>query len=133
VAGTVGNHITINADWLRKHPDDFGMIIHELSHVVQRYPKYDPAWLIEALADYCRFWVYEPKESRPHIDPQHTNIRDSYQRGAAFMAWLAAQYGDELIRDISTGLRKGYYSEDMFKKITGQSLESLHKRYRQGK
>ncbi len=133
VAGTAGNHITINADWLRKHPDDLGMVIHELAHVVQSYPKYDPVWLIEALADYCRFWVYEPEESRPRIDPLRTNVRDSYQRGAAFMAWLVKQYGDKFIREISTALRKGTYSEELFEKITGESLETLHMRYRHGK
>src|SRR5579863_9390375 len=46
IAYTSGAKITVVADWVRKHPDDFGMVIHELCHVVQSYPK-GVGWLTE--------------------------------------------------------------------------------------
>ncbi len=39
LAATTGHTITIQPDWVRKHPDDFGMVVHELTHVVQQYPR----------------------------------------------------------------------------------------------
>src|SRR5262249_34971439 len=33
VAGTSGATISIAASWVKKHPNDYGMVIHELTHV----------------------------------------------------------------------------------------------------
>ena len=52
---------TCSFEWLRKHPDDIGLFTHELVHVVQAYPKSDPTWLTEGLADYARH-SYGPKK-----------------------------------------------------------------------
>src|SRR5262245_19586313 len=37
-ASTSGDTISVNAEHVKRHPDDFGMVIHELTHVLQRYP-----------------------------------------------------------------------------------------------
>jgi len=39
------------------------MIVHELVHVVQAYPenRANMGWLAEGIADYIRFWKYEPQ------------------------------------------------------------------------
>jgi len=37
-AVTSGATIQISVDWITKHPDDFGLVIHELTHVIQNYP-----------------------------------------------------------------------------------------------
>ena len=42
-AGTTGDTIHVSADWIKKHPDDFGLVIHEMTHVIQHYPNPDPA------------------------------------------------------------------------------------------
>src|SRR5579862_8991192 len=34
VAATAGNTIYIAAKFVREHPDDYGMVIHELTHVI---------------------------------------------------------------------------------------------------
>src|ERR1044071_2047675 len=38
-AATGGGTISINAEYVGKHKDDFGMVVHELTHVVQAYPR----------------------------------------------------------------------------------------------
>lgn len=45
VAGTSGRRIEVSARYVARNPNDLGMIVHELTHVVQAYPKYDPVWL----------------------------------------------------------------------------------------
>jgi hypothetical protein len=63
--------ITISGKWITEHPDDLGMVIHELVHVVQGYPnsRHKAGWLVEGIADYIRWWRYEPEAPRPRIDP----------------------------------------------------------------
>ncbi len=50
VAHTANAEIHVAADWVtKKRPDDYGMIIHELTHVVQDYRgkvKGEDGWLI---------------------------------------------------------------------------------------
>jgi hypothetical protein len=64
VAGTSGNTISISADHITRHPDDYGMVVHELTHVLQRYPKFNKEnwWLVEGIADYIRYY---PMSRRP--------------------------------------------------------------------
>jgi hypothetical protein len=43
-------------------PDEFAMLIHELTHVIQQYP-HSPikrGWVTEGIADYVRFFHYQP-------------------------------------------------------------------------
>src|SRR5262245_52058641 len=47
VAYARGNTIVIAADWVTKHPDDYGMVVHELTHVIQAYRRNRGAgWLV---------------------------------------------------------------------------------------
>src|SRR5262249_47274710 len=57
-AQTQGNTITVKGPWVRNHPEDFGVVIHEMVHVIQSYPSggNKPGWLVEGIADYIRWW-----------------------------------------------------------------------------
>jgi hypothetical protein len=50
IAGTSGDKNTINANWIRSRPSDFGIVIHELVHVIQSYPDNETGWLVEGIA-----------------------------------------------------------------------------------
>ena len=68
VAFTAGGTITCSAKWFTDHPDDVGAVIHELCHVVQGYrKKQPPGWVTEGIADYVRWFNFEPKEKHPRI------------------------------------------------------------------
>jgi len=72
IAYTSGATITCMSGWFKKHPDDYGATIHEMCHVVQSYwGKPVPGWLTEGIADYVRWFVYEPANRRPHVNPRH--------------------------------------------------------------
>lgn len=126
-AYTDSDGITISAQWITDHPDDFGMVIHELTHVVQSYPdKGDkPGWLVEGIADYIRFWRYEPDVPRPRIDPAKAKYTDAYRTTAAFIAWAQGKYDRSLILRLDGALRTGTYHDSLFETITGKPVDTL--------
>ena len=126
VAATSGEGIHISTEYARKHPDDLGMVVHELTHVVQAYPKYDPVWLVEGIADWVRFYHFEPVAKRPHPNPAKASARDSYRTTAAFLDWTSAKYDKELVKKLDHILKESAYKEDTFKELTGKSLDDLN-------
>jgi hypothetical protein len=126
VAATGGDGIHVSVRYVQKHPDDAGMIVHELAHVVQAYPKYDPVWLVEGIADYIRFYYYEPEANRPRPDPKKANCRDSYRTTAAFLDWAVRRYDADLVKKLDQALKAGTYSDDLFRQATGKSLDQLN-------
>jgi hypothetical protein len=125
VAFTSGTTITIAADWVKKHPDDFGMVIHELTHVVQSYPENGASWLVEGIADHMRFFHFEPKTK---LDPPRNakaSYRDGYQTTAQFLAWIERHHDKEIVRKLNAALRRGRYRDELFKRHTKRSLDQL--------
>lgn len=126
VAATSGTRIAMSPDWIRKHPDDLGMVVHELTHVVQGYPKYDPVWLVEGIADWVRWFNFEPKDKRPHPNPDKATARDSYRTTAAFLDWTANKYDKDLVKKLDTALRTDTYKESLWHDLTGKTLDDLN-------
>jgi len=124
VAGTSGATIHVNTDWIMRHPDDRGMIVHELVHVIQAYPKYDPGWLVEAIADYIRWWRFEPKPVGVPRSLARASYRDGYRTAGAFLAYVEHQHPGT-IKGLNDVLRKGTYVEDTFETLTGAKLDDL--------
>ena len=95
--------IFISIPWITKHPEDFGMIIHEMTHAIQDYhgvPK-DSGWLTEGIADYIRYWHYEPEVPHRRIDPAKASYRDGYSTTGSFLAWLMVKYDRRTVDRIS--------------------------------
>jgi hypothetical protein len=125
-AYTGGGVMTINADWISQHPDDFGMVIHELTHVVQAYHfRHTPGWLTEGIADYIRWWRYEPESPRTPVNPDKATYHDSYRTTANFLAWVVGRNHRTLVPRLDGALKAGTYSDDLWKEITGETVEEL--------
>jgi hypothetical protein len=130
VAYTSGKTITIAADWIKKHPDDYGMVIHELTHVVQMYRGgRNPGWLVEGVADYIRFFKYEPGKLGP-INADRAHYNGSYRVTAAFLAYVSDEYDKELVRKLNQRMRDGKYTEDVWKELTGKTVKELDDEWR---
>jgi hypothetical protein len=129
VAGTAGNRITVNSEWIAKHPEDFGMIIHELVHVVQSYPKADAMWLIDGIADYIRFWSFEPKPPAVRIDPAKSSYREGYRVTAAFLVWVEKERDKDIVARLHGALRKGAYTDGLWKEGSGKDLDALWREF----
>lgn len=137
-AATSGGVISINAAYVSKHLDDYGMVVHELTHVVQSYPRNkahgeggkpaDMGWLVEGIADYVRFFQYEP-HTRIRVDPERASYRNGYRVAAAFLDWLNRTHGAETVKKLNAALRAGDCGEGKFKELTGKALDDLWKEF----
>lgn len=119
--------LTVNTDWILKHPGDFGMIVHEMTHAIQDYKGVPSGagWLVEGIADYIRYWHYEPETPRPAFNRAKASYRDGYGTTGAFLAWIIVQYDRRTVRRLDSALRAGKYSDAQFEEITGKALEPL--------
>ena len=125
-AAASGSVIHVSAPYVATHPNDEGMIIHELTHIIQGYPHYNPVWLVEGIADYVRFFLFEPESARPHPKPAQADARASYRTTAAFLDWASRKYDKSLVRKLSQALKADTYTEALFHDLTGKTLDELN-------
>lgn len=134
-AYTTGGTITVNGKWITAHPDDLGMMIHELTHVVQHYGggRRVPGWLVEGIADYIRWWRYEPElhatSGRTKIDPAKSNYTDSYRTTALWLAWCGRKYNMALVPSLDKAMRDREDPMPIFEKLTGKTAPDLWKEF----
>ena len=116
----------ISIPWITKQPDDFGMIIHEMTHAIQDYPHVRGAgWLVEGIADYIRYWRYEPEKPKRRIHVEKATYRDGYVSTPSFLAWLIWKYDRRILRDLDAAFRDGSYNDELFQKVTGKPVGEL--------
>ena len=125
VAATGGGVMTVNTAWCEKHPDDTGLTVHEMAHVVQSMSAYNPVWLIEGTADYIRWVKFEPEHFRPRINVLKATYHDSYQTTATFLAWCELHYDGTLVTKMNRAIRQGKYTSDLWKQYTGKDVDTL--------
>ena len=129
IGSTTGNTTRVSADWIKKHPKDFGLVIHEMTHVIQRYPDPNPSWVTEGIADYVRWFNFEPENRRPHPNPQRAKYTDSYQTTAAFFAWIVQSHDQHFVKKLNAAMRQSKYSSQLFKEYTGKTVDELWREY----
>jgi hypothetical protein len=130
VAGTAGNKIVVSSHWIEKHPEDIGVAVHELVHVVQAYSNADPGWVTEGIADYIRWAIYEGKpQSWFPISDKRRGYRDGYQVAAGFLLWLESDFAPGIVKKLNTRMRQGKYEDRLFEKVAGIKLDELWKGY----
>jgi hypothetical protein len=129
VAAAGGGRITGSAQYFKAHPGDVGAMIHETVHVVQSYRAGGPGWLVEGIADYIRFFKFEPgKLGKINKDPHYN---DSYRTSAAFLNFVVQKYDKDLVRKINRALREGEYREEIWKSLTKKTLNELDAEWRE--
>ena len=132
VAYTMNTDITCAAPYFTAHPNDVGAVIHELTHVVQHYttgPR--PTWLVEGIADWVRWFNWEPAARRPHANPRTARFDASYRTSAEFINWVQTKYDPTLVVQLNNALRKGYYRDRLWQTCTGHTLQQLGAEWQQ--
>lgn len=126
-AAASGGRIMVNAEHVRRNPGDLGMMVHELVHIAQAYPgqKENLGWLTEGIADYIRFWKYEPQAKQRQINIEKASYRDAYRTTAAFLAWACETYDATLVTKLNARMRDGKGEAAMFKEFTGKTVDEL--------
>lgn len=126
VAYTAGDECHFSAAYFRTHADDYGAVVHEMTHVIQNYHGNNPGWLVEALDDYIRFYRYEPVSKALHFTADRVpNDPQAYQIGAQFLNWAQTTYDKNLVPELNTAMRKGTYTDAIWKEKTGKDITPL--------
>ncbi len=140
VAATGGTRVTVSANWIKQQMDRpkseaVGSVVHELVHVDQQYGRARgrnrvPGWLTEGIADYIRWWKFEPPENRRPVratkrDGTPASYKDSYQTTAAFLEYVVKNYDHELVVKFNAVGREGTYSPELWEKYTGKDVDGL--------
>jgi hypothetical protein len=130
VAATGGGRITGSVKYFTDHPDDIGAMVHETVHVVQHYrARNNPGWLVEGVADYVRFFKYEPGKIG-RINPDRARYDGAYRQTAAFLNYVTEKYDKDLVRKLNAAMRQGEYREDLWKEFTKKTAKELDEEWR---
>jgi hypothetical protein len=126
VAHAAGRNIVISAEWIKRRPDDIGMVVHELIHIIQAYRHRVPGWVTEGITDYLHFFYYERNGDRTcRVNPDRAKYTDSYRTTAAFFDWIVRTQDAGFIKKLNTACRDGRYSVDLFGEYTGMTVDEL--------
>ncbi len=137
-AFATGNGVYINAKFARDEQarEAIGAGIHEVVHVVQFGGKWEskradngrpPSWVFEGVADYIRWFLYEPQSKGAEITARNVGrakYNDSYRVTANFFDWVIKNHEKDLMRKLNVATHNGY-SDDLWKEWTGKTLEEL--------
>jgi hypothetical protein len=85
----------------------------------------NPSYLVEGLADWIRWFNFEPEKLRPHPNAERAKYTDSYRTTAHFLDYVVQKYDKDLIRKLNTLMREGKYDDAWWKQTTGKTLEEL--------
>lgn len=130
VANTSNNVIRISAEWVtKKAPNDYGMVVHELTHIVQDYRGKGEGWLTEGIADYIRDRHFEPGVRHHRIDPEKGSYRQAYGIAATFLIWLEEHKSKDLVRKLNIASHDGTYRRELFAELCGVDLDALWKEF----
>ncbi len=139
VAYTRGTDIEASARWCRDqmHGEAIGSLVHEMVHVVQQYHHGAPGWLVEGLADYIRWFQFEPQSHGADLVwmRRQKNFSPRYDAGyrvtANFLNWLTEKFGAGIIPAVNAALREGTYTDGFWQQHTGKTLETLGAEWKQ--
>jgi hypothetical protein len=145
VADTAGTRITAYVPWIRKEAGGqaVGALVHEMVHVVQQYgdsrhnpdAKANPGWLVEGMADYVRWYLYEPQSHGADIAPgrlARARYNHSYRTSANFLNWVSEKYDKDLVPQINAVMRQGNYDDAFWTQHTGKSVQQLGDEWKAG-
>ena len=138
VAATSGTRVVCAAKWFRENleTEAKGAVFHEFVHVVQQYgraPRRDgarrpPGWLVEGIADYFRWFRYEPRSGGAWIAASAAGrVRHdaSYRVTANFLNWVVNEHGPQVVRQLNAAMREGRYRDALWEELTGQPVAAL--------
>lgn len=145
VASASGARVQCSANWMRENlqGEAKGAIVHELVHVVQQYRRVrrgavdavpPPGWLVEGVADYIRWFLYEPESRGAEITPRNVaraRYDASYRVSANFLNWVMTNRDDQIVAKLNAAMREGRYREELWKEYTGHSVQELDAMWRE--
>lgn len=130
--------IHVNSDYLTNHParlEKFEkVLVHEMAHLAQNYRSRRPffwsrdarshAGWEEGIADYVLYQLLGTNGwDCPQCDTRYPHYTSGYTCTGAFLLYVEATCGSNLVQQLNRQLRRGSYSDAFFTNATGKSLE----------
>ena len=145
VAATGGTRVRCAATWFRRQlqGEAKGAVVHELVHVVQQYGRArrtnpnatrTPGWLVEGIADYIRWFLYEPETGGAEITGRNVaraRYDASYRVSGNFLNWVTKTYDKDIVRKLNVAAREGNYAENLWKEHSGHTLQELGNQWKE--
>ncbi|MBO7684537.1 MAG: hypothetical protein J6T51_07420 [Kiritimatiellae bacterium] len=122
-----GSEVVFDRKWIKENPGDVGCGIHELFHVVQGDYRNAPGWLLEGIADYVRWYLYEPESHGCDMDLSSDEVHydGAYRVSANFLDFVERKHPGT-VRELNALCRRGKYDEKTYwKKRTGKGVKEL--------
>lgn len=144
-ASASGSRVNLNSAWFRRElqREAAGSVVHELVHVVQDYGRArranaagtrTPGWLVEGIADYIRWFRYEPETRGAEITARNlagARYDASYRITGNFLNWVTQKYDPEIVSQLNAAAREGRYAESLWRERTGKALPELGAEWRE--
>ena len=134
-AYTGSGRVALNAAWFAGElkGEAKGCVVHEMCHVVQSYqqPRQahsqpTPSWVTEGIADYIRWFLFEPASKGAVIrDASQARHDASYRISANFLDWVVSTHDKDLLCQLNAAAREGRYSDEFWKTRSGKSVREL--------
>lgn len=131
VAAASRDKVVFAPEWFRANPNDIDVVTHEVMHIVQGYPNYNPWWLVEGIADYVRY-KYGVANAVGGWSLPDVNAAQKYDNGyrvtARFLAWCEKKKTGS-VKIFDNSLRKNTYSKELWISIFEKSIDELWSEY----
>lgn len=137
-AAAGGNRISCNIGWFRRNlkGEARGSVVHEMVHVVQQYGRArrnptamrTPGWVTEGIADYIRWFKYEPESHGAEITSRNiarAKYDASYRVTGNFLNWMCEKFDPQFVVKLNAAARDGNYREELWVKAGGKPLAEL--------
>lgn len=92
--------IVIQPQWLRDHPEDLGMFLHEATHLVQDYRHASLGWVTEGIADWTREYMLVDRKPTV-LDATKHQYTQGYGVASTFLERIRAKYAPNFIRELN--------------------------------
>ncbi|OXA45968.1 uncharacterized protein LOC110856575 [Folsomia candida] len=116
--------IEMRSSFVTENMDDTGVMIHELTHVVQNPQGRCPGWVVEGFAEYTRRWHYEPRTTanKPRAS-DHMNKIEPYLGDwlLAYLESVTGPPGKPYMYLINRKCQEGTWYDNFIKDMTGKS------------
>ncbi|MHC4087729.1 MAG: basic secretory protein-like protein [Planctomycetota bacterium] len=85
-------------------------------------------WLVEGIADYIRWFLYEPETRGAEVNRRNISrarYDSSYRISGNFLNWVTQTYDKNIVRKLNAAARQGKYNEELWKEATGRTVQEL--------